>query len=135
MVDSFQGGLELADEPPDGVLVAAVVRPLADPLRGHQPGAGEQGEVRGDGGLREPTLLLNEAHAHAILVQIPDFLAAEVLLGILEPPEDLEARLVVQRLEDGDVVSGGHRAEYIDNSRYVNLSRGRARVQESSSGG
>src|SRR5689334_15038513 len=55
----FQRGLELMNKPPDCLLIAAVVRPLTNPLGLHQARAGEQRQIRRDGRLGEPALLLN----------------------------------------------------------------------------
>jgi hypothetical protein len=52
--------------------------------------------------------LLDEAHAHAVLLEVPYLLAPEVACRFLEPPEDLQACPVVQRLQDFDLLVGGH---------------------------
>jgi hypothetical protein len=75
---------------------------LADPLGGHQPGAGERLEVAGRGRLFDAELVGDEQHADAVVDQVA-VLLREVRPGVLQPLEDLEAPGARQRRERAEI--------------------------------
>ncbi|MNY04289.1 hypothetical protein D3C86_1369560 [compost metagenome] len=97
-----EGGSEFVIEPAqeglDGLLVALEEVPLADPLAGHQAGALQGGQVRRHGGLRQAGAAVDHPGAHADLQRM--VLVGEVLLGILQPVEDLAAHGMGEGLDD-----------------------------------
>ena len=96
-VRELDGLAKNAFERGNGFLVPLVKRPLLDALRIHQPRCHEHAHVLTDRGLTDAKFLRNQHTADAIVVEIAVDLGRKVPRRLLEPVENLQAAIVVDR--------------------------------------
>lgn len=88
-----------AQELRQSLLVTPVERPLLDPLPPHQSGAHQHAHVLAHRRLAQSQLLGDQEAADTVRLEIPVHLWPEVPRGLLQPAENLETPVVVQRAE------------------------------------
>ena len=96
-VRELDGLAKHAFERGNGSLVPLVKRPLLDPLRIHQTRRHKHAHVLTDRGLTDAEFLRDQHTTNAVILEIAVDLGTKVPRRLLEPIENLQAAIVVDR--------------------------------------
>ena len=117
--------IQLQQERGNHGFIATEEHPLPHLGGRNQPRALQHREVRRHGGLRQPAAPIDMARAHPVFEGMPRPLL-EVRLRRLQPPQDLAAHGIGQRLEDGVDINvrggldgGGSSGRHIEISQFI----------------